>query len=245
MKVFLAALSALAVFVATPSFAEESSWLFRPGTYSNHPATGERINQFEPLPTLATLPDTRPISSGYRRSLVSQRGPDGSSTQYYRVDNFSGGQGGLDAEWERVNDVWQRSVLAGGWASGNSNGNPGWGGGPGWGGPGWGGPGWGGPGGGGPGWGGPGWSRQAGVDRAGMHPVGMARIPVGTGRVGTVADPGGTAAAKAGMAAPETAFHHKTGRAAATTASSGPTVGRANHFNLQQQGPDWGGQQVQ
>ena len=220
MKVLMAALSALCVFVATPSNADDSSWMFRAGAYSHHPATGERVNQFEPLPTLAALPDTRPISSGYRRSLVSQRGPDGGSTQYYRVDNFSNGQGNLDAEWERVNEVWQRSVLSGGYGSGNGAGGPGYGG-PGYGYPGYGAPGFGAPGYGGfPGYGAPGYG----------YP--------GYGAPGFGA-PGYGAP---GFGPPQQHWHGPD--RGANDRQQRADGWRANHWNLQQD-PDWHDQRVQ
>jgi hypothetical protein len=148
------AASAATATAATPS----GSWLFLPGNYTHHPVSGERVDQYTPLPTIAAMPDTRGISSGYRQSRVTQFGADGTVSNYYRVDNWGNDRGGLDAQWERVNDVWQQSVLQAQWGYGQYpqyGGNPYYGNrGPGYGGPGYGGPGYGAPGyGGGPGYG--------------------------------------------------------------------------------------------
>jgi hypothetical protein len=70
------------------------------------------------------LPDTRGIASGYHRSRVNQIGTGGSIDTYYRVENWSNVQGGLDAEWERVNDVWQQSTLTGGYGNGGYRNGP-------------------------------------------------------------------------------------------------------------------------
>ena len=152
-----------------------------------HPRPDERrprrtVRRIEPV---EPLPDQRNVTSGYRRTQTNIRGIDGSFDQSYQVQNWANGRGGLDAEWERVNDAWQQAYLTGGsystqfgsgwgnggwrnngWGNGGrgwnnggwNNGGPGWGNGPGHGN--WNGPpqgGWGGPGNGGPGngWNGP------------------------------------------------------------------------------------------
>lgn len=104
--------------VAAPKPAGPN-WIFQPGLYSHDPRTGERITQYAPLPAVEALPDTRGIASGYHRSRVNQVGTGGSVDTYYRVENWSNIPGGLDAEWERVNDVWQQSTLSGGYGSGS------------------------------------------------------------------------------------------------------------------------------
>jgi len=106
------------IFAMPTAQAGDSSWMFYPGRYSHNPATGDRVAQYAPDPLIEPLPDTRPISSGYRQSRSTIRGLDGSVTSYYRVDNWSGTPGRLDAEWERFGDEWQRSFLSGGSASG-------------------------------------------------------------------------------------------------------------------------------
>ena len=152
--------------------ADRPNWLFQPGIYSNDPHTGERITQYAPLPAVQAFPDTRPIASGYHRSRVNQFGAGGSIDTYYRVENWSNTPGGLDAEWERVNDVWQRSTLSGGFGSGGpAYGSYGpYGGRGGYQGYGQGGPGYGGPGYGGPGYGGPGYGPPHGGFPGGGHP---------------------------------------------------------------------------
>jgi hypothetical protein len=161
---------------------EGPSWIFAPSTYTHDPMTGARVGQYARIEPVEPLPDQRNVTSGYRRTVTNIRGTDGSLDTSYQVQNWANGRGGLDAEWERVNDAWQQAYLTGssfttqngfhdrgrgwgkgGWGNGNW-GNGSWGpgnGGPSWnnGGPGWGnGPGnWGGPGNGGPGngWNGP------------------------------------------------------------------------------------------
>ena len=96
----------------------QDNWMFRPGYFTHSPTTGTRVAQFAPLPRVAPLPDSRPFASGYQRVRVNERGADGTANTYYRVENWGNGRGGLDAEWERFNDVWQQSVLSGGYTSG-------------------------------------------------------------------------------------------------------------------------------
>ena len=139
---------------------EGPSWIFAPSTYTHDPTTGARVGQYARIEPVEPLPDERLVTSGYRRTLTNIRGADGSLDQSYQVQNWANGRGGLDAEWERVNDAWQQAYLTGGsfttqngsfgrgrgWGKGGWNnnnwGNGGWGnnGGPGWnnGGPGWG-----------------------------------------------------------------------------------------------------------
>ena len=113
---FLAAVSPWLVFAtADVASAGESDWIFLPGRYSHSPATGERVAQYAPPPALPPFPDSRGFASGFQRTRVNQRGPGGTGDTYYRVENWGNGQGGIDAEWERFNDVWQRSVVAGGY----------------------------------------------------------------------------------------------------------------------------------
>jgi hypothetical protein len=104
--------------VARPPKPDGPNWIFQPGIYSHDPRTGERITQFASLPAVEPFPDTRGIASGYHRSRINQIGTGGSVDTYYRVENWSNIPGGLDAEWERVNDVWQQSTLTGGYGSG-------------------------------------------------------------------------------------------------------------------------------
>jgi len=111
-------LALLLVSSLSATAQEHRSWIFQPGRYSHHPYTGDRVAQFVPPPPVQPLPDTRAISSGYHRQRVNQLSPDGTVSTYYRVENFADPRGLLDAEWERFNDVWQQSVLSGGFGLG-------------------------------------------------------------------------------------------------------------------------------
>jgi len=114
----LCLLATLAMALASPTaHAEESSWIFRQGRYSHDRRTGDRVIQYAPAPPIAALPDSRPYSSGYRRSRTVQRGADGTVTEYTHVDNWGNDRGGLDAQWERFNRVWQNSELQGGFGT--------------------------------------------------------------------------------------------------------------------------------
>lgn len=107
----------VAVLAASPAAAQcpadYAGWTFLPGRYSHDPQSGARVAQYAPKPAVAALPDSRPYASGYLRSRVNQLGPNGTVTTYYRTENWSNRPGPIDAEWERFNDVWQRSVLSG------------------------------------------------------------------------------------------------------------------------------------
>ena len=115
--------SLLLVSVVQSAAAEESTWVFQHGRYSHDHVTGARVAQYAPLPRIRQLADTSSFSSGYHRTRVQIRGTDGSVDTYNRVENYGNNRGGIDAEWERYNDVWQRSVLAGGYSRGYSTGN--------------------------------------------------------------------------------------------------------------------------
>ena len=133
--------------VSAKAEAANSNWVFRRGYYTHSPKTGLRVAQYAPLPAVAALPDVSRIRSGYRRSRVTMRGPDGTVDDSYQVESWGNGRGGLDAEWERFHDAWRSSILAGGTRSGPYNGgygplNPGYGA-PGYGAPGYGAPGYG------------------------------------------------------------------------------------------------------
>jgi hypothetical protein len=142
---------------------EGPSWIFATSTYTNDPMTGARVAQYERKTPVEPLEDERNVTSGYRRTRTVLRGADGSNDTYYQVQNWGNGRGGLDAEWERVNDAWQEAYTTGGSYSsqggpyGYGYGNQGYG----YGGPGYGNGGWG-PGNGGPGYGGPGWGNGNG-----------------------------------------------------------------------------------
>ena len=107
--------------VASSATADDPTWIFQRGRYSHDPMTGARVLQYAPLPKVRALPDVSAISSGYRRTRVQLRGADGTVDTYNRVEAYGNGRGGLDSEWERFNDVWQRSELSGGYGSGTYN----------------------------------------------------------------------------------------------------------------------------
>jgi len=151
-----------AIAISAQAEPASSNWVFRRGYYTHSPKTGLRVAQYAPLPAVAALPDVSPIRSGYRRSRVTMRGPDGTVDDSYQVESWGNGRGGIDAEWERFHDAWRSSILAGGTRSGPYSGGYGGYGGygplnPGYGPPGYGVPGYGTPGYGTPGYGTPGY----------------------------------------------------------------------------------------
>ncbi len=152
-----------ATLFAPRARGEGNDWIFAPSRFSHSRATGNRVVQHTPLPAPAALPETADITSGYRKTRINLRGPDGTLDAYYRVQNFSAPAGGIDAQWERFDDAWRADYLQGGaltsYPAYGFGGLPSYGGpygGPGYPGPGYGGP-YGGPGYGYPGYGGPGY----------------------------------------------------------------------------------------
>ena len=103
----------VAAAISTSATADESTWIFQPGRYTHSPVTGSRVAQYAPPPPVAALPDNSDNVSGYRRTLVRQRGADGSIDTYYRVESFGNGRGGLDAEWERSYDAARHGIYPG------------------------------------------------------------------------------------------------------------------------------------
>ena len=99
-------------------------WIFQPGTYTHDRVTGARVAQYSRVDPVEPLPDQRLITSGYRRSRTTFRGPNGSVDTYYQVQNYANGRGGLDAEWERFHDAWLQSFSAGGYYNSYSAGFP-------------------------------------------------------------------------------------------------------------------------
>lgn len=92
-----------------------SGWAFMPSRFSHDPYSGARVAQYAPLPSLPALPNATINASAYQRTRVNQVGADGSISTYYYTENWSNRPDRIDAEWERFNDVWQRSVLSGGY----------------------------------------------------------------------------------------------------------------------------------
>lgn len=145
------------VLLASTAYAESASWMFRPSNFSHDPMTGARVAQYVRKPPVEPLPDVRAVTSRYNRKRTNLRGADGSLDSYYEVQAWGNGRGGIDAEWERFNNVWQDSYLTGsqsqggfgnGFGNGYGNGYgggsgyPQYGGYPGYGSPGYGSPGY-------------------------------------------------------------------------------------------------------
>ncbi len=105
-------------YAAPMSAPQGDSWIFARSRYSHDPETGVRVAQYTQKPAVEPLPDQRAVSSGYARSRTVLRGPDGSTSTYYRTQNYGNGRGGIDAEWERFHDAWRGSTIAGGNFSG-------------------------------------------------------------------------------------------------------------------------------
>ncbi len=93
--------------------AEAQSWVFLPSAFTHDPATGARVAQYDRIAAVEPLPDPRLVTSGYRRTRSTLRGPDGSVDSTYQVQRYTSPTGGLDAEWERFHDAWQESLLTG------------------------------------------------------------------------------------------------------------------------------------
>jgi hypothetical protein len=94
--------------------APKPSWVFMRSRYTHDPDTGARVAQYAMKPPVEPLDDPRLVTSGYTRSRVVMRGPDGTNETSYRVTNYGNGRGGMDAEWERFHDAWRGSTVAGG-----------------------------------------------------------------------------------------------------------------------------------
>jgi hypothetical protein len=134
-----AAVLFLVMFASAPlalvNRAVAQSWIFAPGHFTHDPQTGARVAQYQRIAPVEELPDPRHVTSGYRRTRTQIRGTDGTLDTSYQVQSFGNGRGGLDAEWERVNDAWLDSSLSGSFyqQQGNFHNGPGFrpGGGPG------------------------------------------------------------------------------------------------------------------
>lgn len=173
--------------VCTADDDEQPSWIFHRAAYTHDPYTGARVAQYQRLPIVEPLDDERLVTSRYNRVQTNLPGTRGSSSQFYEVQAWGNGRGGIDAEWERFHSAWKESYLQGSYFNqgpgfGNGfpnqwNGNGGWnGGGWGWGGgPGFGNPWWGNPGGGFPGIGNGGPWRRSGQGRNNFQGNGAAQ----------------------------------------------------------------------
>ena len=105
---------------AAPFTPQADSWVFARSRYTHDPATGARVAQYDQIAPVEPLPDQRLVTSGYTRTRIVQRGPDGSASTSYRVENYGNGRGGLDAEWERTHDAWRGATTEGGSFYGNT-----------------------------------------------------------------------------------------------------------------------------
>jgi hypothetical protein len=92
---------------------EQPSWIFRRSSYTHDPNTGARVAQYQRLPAIEPLEDERLVTSRYHRVQTNLRGTNGSSEQYYDVQSWGNGRGGIDAEWERFHNAWKESYLQG------------------------------------------------------------------------------------------------------------------------------------
>jgi hypothetical protein len=97
-----------------PVYERGPSWVFRRSTYSHDPYTGARVAQYMRTPPVEPLDDPRMVTSRYRRSRTNLRGSNGSFDNFYEVQAWGNGRGGIDAEWERFHDAWKESYLSGG-----------------------------------------------------------------------------------------------------------------------------------
>jgi hypothetical protein len=108
---------------------EQPSWIFRRSAYTHDPNTGARVAQYQRLPAIEPLEDERLVTSRYHRIQTNLRGTNGSSEQYYDVQSWGNGRGGIDAEWERFHNAWKESYLQGSFynqqGAGFNNGYPG------------------------------------------------------------------------------------------------------------------------
>ena len=114
-RLIMLAVGAMVALAAAGAAAEQSSWIFRHGTYTHDPMTGARVAQYAPTPPVEPLPDQRLVTSSYRFTRTNIRGTDGSLDSGYQVRAWSNLPGGLDAEWERFHDAWKESYLSGGY----------------------------------------------------------------------------------------------------------------------------------
>ncbi|QDU55408.1 hypothetical protein [Aeoliella mucimassa] len=101
---------------------EQPTWMFQRSTYSHAPESGARVAQYERHAYVEELPDPRLVTSGYRTTRTSLRGVNGSVDNYYQVQSWGNGRGGIDAEWERFHDAWKESYLSGGYYNGSAYG---------------------------------------------------------------------------------------------------------------------------
>jgi hypothetical protein len=92
---------------------EQPSWIFRRSAYTHDPNTGARVAQYQRLPAVEPLEDERLVTSRYHRVQTNLRGTNGSSEEYYDVQSWGNGRGGIDSEWERFHNAWKESYLQG------------------------------------------------------------------------------------------------------------------------------------
>lgn len=113
LNTFRLCCAALAVVLADQCWAEPSSWVFLPSTYTHDPYSGARVAQYERLPAVEPLEDPRLVTSRHRRVRTTVRGADGSVDSTYEVQSYGNDRGGMDAQWERFHDAWRQSTLTG------------------------------------------------------------------------------------------------------------------------------------
>jgi hypothetical protein len=87
-----------------------ADWLFAPAKYTHSPESGQRVAQYAQHEPVEGLPDYRDTLSRYWTTRTQLRGVDGALDSVYEVRSFGNGRGGLDAQWERGFDAWQRAA---------------------------------------------------------------------------------------------------------------------------------------
>jgi len=83
------AVSAVAPVCATPAQAE--SWLFKPSTFSHHPMTGARVNQYAAKKPSYVRTDGTYLESGYRHMRFNIRA-GGSADRLHVVQTWGAGE---------------------------------------------------------------------------------------------------------------------------------------------------------
>ena len=82
----LGVLSLVVLSIPTQS-AVAGNWMFLPSTYSHSPVTGERVNQYAPIPPVVVYEDASYTRSGYRQSRSTIRA-GGSVDNYHVVEQY-------------------------------------------------------------------------------------------------------------------------------------------------------------
>lgn len=92
MKLHLAILAVVPVLAPLGLKAEETSWIFRPSTYSHSPVTGARVAQYQPEEPAVLRFDPTYQESGYRQNHTSIRAGDGGADNMHIVQTWGAGE---------------------------------------------------------------------------------------------------------------------------------------------------------